>query len=37
MIYGDEAQLANVLTTADVLVANEVVLANATRSPWPFA
>ena len=36
MIYGDEAQLANALTTADVLVANEVVPANATRSPWPF-
>jgi hypothetical protein len=36
MIFGDEAQLANALVTADALVANEVVPANATHSPWPF-
>ena len=36
MLYGDEAQLASALATADALVANEVVPANATNSPWPF-
>ena len=36
MLYGDEAQLANAVATADALVANEVAPANSTHSPWPF-